>query len=296
MDTARLTKDSAGRTGAAVVAGGPDGSGRNALASDDNWGEAARFGVFIVGVEPVPEAEWWAMAPAGVSIHAARVTAPAPWATWRPGRDGVDLSPDLERGAKQFAGMALDAVVVAHSSSSVIGGEGWDAAAQASLKALLPPVTAVTTNGDDCVAALRASGVARPFVVFPPWFGEGAIQSGIDYLAARGFAPAAGARHEPEARWRDTPRSELYARGMHLHQRLDLLESQIVDECPRGADGVLLVGTGLRCVGIIAALEERLGRPVVTANQASLWRCLRIAGVDRPVTGYGGLFSLPAES
>ena len=44
----------------------------------DNWGWKARIGMFIVGNEPVPEAEWWAMMPPGVSVHAARVTAPTP--------------------------------------------------------------------------------------------------------------------------------------------------------------------------------------------------------------------------
>ena len=48
--------------------------------SNDNWGWRARIGLFIVGNEAVPEAEWWAMAPPGVSVHAARVTARAPWA------------------------------------------------------------------------------------------------------------------------------------------------------------------------------------------------------------------------
>ena len=49
----------------------------------DNWGWRARIGMFIVASEAVPEAEWWAMTPAGVSVHAARVEARAPWATWR---------------------------------------------------------------------------------------------------------------------------------------------------------------------------------------------------------------------
>src|ERR1700712_620397 len=68
----------------------------------DNWGDRARIGIFIVGNEAVPEAEWWAMAPAGVSIHAARVTARAPWARWDSERRDVVLEADLERGAAQF--------------------------------------------------------------------------------------------------------------------------------------------------------------------------------------------------
>ena len=99
----------------------------------DNWGWRARIGMFIVGNEAVPEAEWWAMAPAGVSIHAARVTARAPWARWREDRSGVEPEEDLLRGARQFAAMRLAAVTVGHSSSSILGGKGWDAATVASL-------------------------------------------------------------------------------------------------------------------------------------------------------------------
>ena len=45
--------------------------------------------------------------------------------------------------------------------------------------------------------------------------------------------------------------------------------------------------TGLRCVGLLEALEQDLQRPVMSANQASLWHCLRLSGVNTPVNGYG---------
>jgi maleate cis-trans isomerase len=70
------------------------------------------------------------------------------------------------------------------------------------------------------------------------------------------------------------------------------LYQQVRAACPREADGVLIAGTGFRCVGILDALERDLQRPVVSANQASLWHCLRLAGVRTPVGGYGNLFSL----
>ena len=93
--------------------------------SNDNWGWRARVGMFIVGNEAVPEAEWWAMAPKGVSVHAARVTARAPWSRWNAERTSVALEDDLARGAKQFAAMKLSAVTIGHSSSSMMGGAGW---------------------------------------------------------------------------------------------------------------------------------------------------------------------------
>ncbi|MEO0679633.1 MAG: hypothetical protein AAF192_04365 [Pseudomonadota bacterium] len=264
----------------------------SAALQGDNWGASARIGLFIVGAEAVPEAEWWAMAPPGVSVHAARVTAPSPWVAWDGAR--ARLSPDLARGAAQFAGMGLSAAVLAHSTSSLVGGEGWDAAAAGALAEAMGPGPAVTTNGQDCLAALRAVNATKPFVVLPPWFGDGAFAQAEAYLARHGASPAALFRHVPEARWRDVPPNRLYAERMHMAQRADLLLDQILARCPAEADGVLIFGTGFRCVALIEAAEAASGRPVVTANQASLWRALALSGVAARPGGYGALFAQAA--
>ncbi len=44
--------------------------------------------------------------------------------------------------------------------------------------------------------------------------------------------------------------------------------------------------------GAIQALEEDLGRPVLTANQVTFWQALRLSGVRAPIPGYGQLFAL----
>ncbi len=258
----------------------------------DNWGHKARLGMFIVGAEPVPGAEWWAMAPPGVSVHAARITSTTPWATWNADRSDVDLCEDLERGARQFAQMAADVVVVGHSSSSVLGGEGWDDAVVRRLEEVIGGKTKVTTNGHDCALAMAAIGARRPFVIIPPWFGDGFIETARDYLIAQGLNPAAMFRHIPDARWRDVAPQDLYRQFMHLDQNAELLRDQVIAECPDDADSVLMIGTGLRCVGVIDEIETALGKPVVTANQASLWRCLQLAGVETGVTGYGKLMAM----
>lgn len=245
--------------------------------------------MFIVGNEAVPEAEWWAMVPEGVSVHAARVTAPAPWAVWDASHAHVELVDDLHRGASQFAAMRLSAVVVGHTSSSLMGGMGWDEAVVARLAEVLPDEVTVTTNGLDNIAALRHLDLERPFVVFPPWFGDEAVSAGYRYLSGHGFRVSGQKRHDPGRRWRDLPPSELYRHGMGFQQDVEALYAEVRSACPDDADGVLIAGTGFRCVGIIEALEEDLNRPVVTANQASLWRCLRLSGVRTPVSGYGTL-------
>jgi maleate isomerase len=257
--------------------------------ADDNWGWRARIGLFIVGNEAVPEAEWWAMAPPGVSVHAARVTARAPWARWRDDRKDVEPEEDLVRGCRQFAAMRLSAVTVGHSSSSILGGKGWDEATVAALAPLLGAGTIVSTNGLDTQAALRASKVARPFVVLPPWFNDQTVAAGVRYYTDQGFAPAGHLRYDPGRKWRDLPPGDLVGQGMGFEQEVDPLYAQVRAACPADADGVLIAGTGFRCVAIIEALEQDLRRPVVTANQASLWHCLRSSGVRTPVEGYGSL-------
>ena len=258
----------------------------------DNWGWRARIGMFIVSSEAVPEAEWWAMLPPDVSVHAARVTAPTPWASWNGDRSRVELEDDLARGAKQFAGMRLSAVVIGHSSSSIVGGRGWDEAVVKRLSDILPPEVAVTTNGLDCVAALRMSQVRRPFLVFPPWFGDDTLKSGVRYFRDHELDPAGHHRHDPGRGWRDLPPGELYAHGLGFEQDVEAVYAQVRAACPDDADGVLIAGTGFRCVGIIDALEQDLRRPVLSANQASLWRCLRLTGVQTAIQGYGNLFRL----
>lgn len=255
----------------------------------DNWGSKARIGIFIVSSEAVPEAEWWAMMPAGVSVHAARVTAPTPWARWASNREAVELEADLERGAKQFAAMRLSAVVIAHSSSSIAGGAGWDDAVIKRLSEVVAPDTTVTTNGRDCQAALRALKVGRPFLVFPAWFDDATLPKGVAYFAEHGFHPAGHIRIDPGRKWRDIPPRDLYPQGMAFEQDVEHLCRQVRAQCPAEADGVLMVGTGLRCVGLVETLEEDLRRPVISANQASLWHCLRLCGVNARVEGYGKL-------
>lgn len=57
-----------------------------------------------------------------------------------------------------------------------------------------------------------------------------------------------------------------------------------------GADGILLSCAGMRTFECINGLEEKTGVPVVTSNQASLWYCLRLAGIQDKIPSLGRLF------
>jgi maleate isomerase len=61
-------------------------------------------------------------------------------------------------------------------------------------------------------------------------------------------------------------------------------------EVPATAEAVFFGGNGFRVIGVIAALEEDLRRPVLSGNQVAFWYALREAGVREPVNGYGRVF------
>lgn len=55
------------------------------------------------------------------------------------------------------------------------------------------------------------------------------------------------------------------------------------------ADGMFISCTDFRAAQMIEAIEEQIGKPVVTANQATFWQAVRSGGYDKPITGFGQL-------
>jgi maleate cis-trans isomerase len=59
--------------------------------------------------------------------------------------------------------------------------------------------------------------------------------------------------------------------------------------CRPEADALLCSCTAWRSVEAVAEIERRIGKPVVTSNQAAIWASLRILGVTTPISGFGQL-------
>lgn len=58
------------------------------------------------------------------------------------------------------------------------------------------------------------------------------------------------------------------------------------------SDALFISCTGLRAAICVDRIEALIGKPVVTSNQAMIWRCLRLAGITTSISGYGALFKL----
>ena len=89
-----------------------------------------------------------------------------------------------------------------------------------------------------------------------------------------------------DIRWLDVPDAlEVAAISMetlyHLAKDVDKEESH----------AILLSCIAVHTVEIIEALEQDLKKPVVSSNQVTLWKLLRMAGVHEKLEGFGRLLA-----
>jgi maleate isomerase len=233
------------------------------------------------------------MAPDGVSIHAARVrfgVTPVGVSIGASQRAPIALEPvrafadppHLDDAAELLAAAPLHAIAFGFTSSSYVRGAAEDAALKARLEQRTRGIPVVITC-TSAVLALHALGARRLALIDPPWFPAELTARGAEYFGACGFevvyaAPA------------DLPSGQRLVHPGALYEWAR-------EHVPSHAEAVFVGGNGFRAVGAIQALEEDLGRPVLTANQVVLWHALRVAGTRAAVVGYGQIFAreLPAS-
>ena len=57
-------------------------------------------------------------------------------------------------------------------------------------------------------------------------------------------------------------------------------------------NALMMGGTGMPTVPVLQALEQDLGKPVISSASAMMWHALRLAGVGQSITGYGRLLTI----
>jgi maleate isomerase len=252
----------------------------------DDWGWRARIGVLTPHGDIGPEAEFRAMAPEGVSVHAARV----PLGAYAPGaaRGKMDRvighdavrsfaePPLVDDATELLAAAPLYAVAFAFTSSSYVRSADDNAALKARLEARTRGIPVVVTCSA-AVSALATLGASGSRWSIPLVFGR-AGRAGCRLLLGQWFDVV---HSGPSALPSDQ-------RAIHPGQLYEWVRAHTPDT----AEAVFIGSNGFRAVSVIQALEEDLGRPVLTANQVAFWAALRLSGARVPVVGYGRIFGL----
>jgi maleate isomerase len=246
--------------------------GRETVWEYDGAGNVARLGVLTPDFDPVPESELWAMAPHGISVHTSRIP--------RAGGRGAGFvaAPYADDAVDRLVELAPRAILLGYTSSSYALGAEADERARARLQERAKGIDVIFTCGA-ADAAFRRLGVKRLSVIHPPWWTEEANEQGRAYWRTAGFEVLECTRLEPVG----PTFTEVAAQKVFEFVRA---------KTPRTADAVFIGGNGMRAIGAVRALEARLRRPVLTANQVLLCEALRRLGRADSVTRYGRIFSL----
>ena len=69
-----------------------------------------------------------------------------------------------------------------------------------------------------------------------------------------------------------------------------------LEVCDPAAEALFISCTALRSSLALERIEQALGKPVVSSNQALVWHVLRLLGHEMSVAGFGSLFSRPLAS
>src|SRR5215470_8025613 len=124
----------------------------------------------------------------------------------------------------------------------------------------------------------------RIVLIHGPFFTDDFDQKGVAYFQERGFEVVHVSHLMPPIEV-PHPNTGSVASPAEIYE-------WVRSHVPSSAQAVFIGGNALRAIGVIAALEDDLRRPVLTANQVSLWYALRVAGAEVGVDDYGQLFKM----
>jgi maleate cis-trans isomerase len=236
-----------------------------------HYGWRARIGLIAPSLNVVMEPELSRMMPEGVSIHTTRVLLQGKATA----ESYLAMAEATSRAATELGMTDPDAIAYGCTSGSIIEGEEG---ITRRIQGAAGNVPVVTTAGA-VLQALRALGLRRVAVATP--YLEFVNREEKEYLESNGFE---------------------VTRILGLEMGHDEAERKMIGRQPPGiayrigreactpdADGLFISCTNFATLPIIEQLEEELGKPVVTSNQATAWASLRQAGIGDRLEGAGRL-------
>jgi maleate isomerase len=231
-----------------------------------------RIGVIALATDHTTERDFARMCPSPeVAVYVSRVLNHNPTTV----ENLLRMQPQLTEAASLILpDETLDAVAYGCTSGTVVIGED---AVTAAVQEAKPGVPCITPPAAAC-AAFEALEIRRISVLTP--YTREVSEPFIDYFAERGLEVV------------NLSCLGLEDDRMMARLSLDSIATAARDVADPAAEGLFISCTAVRAAEVAGEIEEALGRPVVTSNQATVWRTLRAAGCGLPVPGHGRLLTL----
>ncbi|MFH0914213.1 MAG: aspartate/glutamate racemase family protein [Chloroflexota bacterium] len=232
------------------------------------YGWKARIGLILPSPNVVMEPEFNALKPEGVSIHASRLLFTAPTRAHY-----EHMSEEVEESAELLATAGVNTIAYGCTMGSLFLGAGYDQdiIQRIENQTRIPTTTTATA----VLRAFQELKITRVAVATP--YGEESDRLEREFLEASGIRVVnmkginlgiIGLRHAPP---------ETY---YSLAAEVDVPE----------AEAVFISCTAARTVTIIEALEQKLGKYVISSNTATFWDVMRRLGIGAAkIRGYGRL-------
>lgn len=235
-----------------------------------DYGDRARLGILLPSGNYIAEAEIPAMLPAGIGHHVTRLALRG-----SSSQELLAMLSRLEEGAKLVADAKVDRIAFHCTAVSTFAPD-----MAGSIVQRIEAATGVRAfSTADALLAACATLRARRILLVTPYLAA-VHQREVAFLEAQGLSVVGGA-------WMDIDTNTEMGR-LTPAAILSFATEQATD-----ADACLLSCTAIRSAGIIAALERRLGMPVLTSNQAMVWYALGQLGVEAASPEFGQLMRFP---
>ena len=232
-----------------------------------------RVGLIILATDHTSEPDFRRMvASERIGVYVARI----PYGNPTTPENLRKMQPALTAGAALILpDEPLDAICYSCTSASVVIG---DAEIEAAIQAAKPGVPVVTPPMAG-VRGLRALGASKISILTP--YTVETSRPMAAYFAGQGFDIASfsclGFEDDREmARIAPAALVDLAREAMHPE-----------------AEALFVSCTALRGALAATGMEEAIGRPVVSSNQATAWNCLRLCGDETSHPEFGRLMTLP---
>lgn len=232
----------------------------------------AKIGLVVVSASTVPELRYPKVAP-DIGFFASRMMLHG---------DGLEALLEMEqnssRAVQELASAGMDSIAYCCMVSGAQRGLAKDREFCDEMERKWGAPTTSTMLA--AAEALRHLGIRRVVLTSP--YPHTYHKAESRYLAEAGIetVAASGMGYETAAEFAAVPPEEIHRFALEAWHRSG-----------NTADGLFISCMNFDAMAAAQALEDAIGKPVVTSHSATLWRALALAGVSEPVHGYGRLLA-----
>jgi maleate isomerase len=239
------------------------------------YGWRGRIGIIVPSTNTTCEEEFRQIAPQGISIHTARVYNPEAKSEEEKEATLMRMNQEVERAAREVAGVEPDVILYGCTTGSFLKGPGYDLEVESKISSTtgIPALTTTTA----VVEALRVFNLKRIGMATPYTSGTASKEKVFLEKVIPGLKVVSEKNLEIISnltRGRLSPST--------AYQAAREIDSPEVE-------GIVISCTNWRTIEVIELLENDLGKPVITSNQASMWLALKKMG-RLEVKKFGRLF------